>query len=216
MCRNCYTQKTSLSFTRAGLFFVSAKPLGISGGFLMAIYTKTGDKGKTSLFSGKRVYKDDLRVETYGTLDELNSVIGFALSNLTKRDKKSKYIIHTLMRVQSTLFYIGSYFADLPDIVSDVDFDKELTTFEKTIDKVFFEMPSFNNFVLPGGGKTGASLHVARTIARRLERLVIKLARKQKIDPNVIKYINRLSDLLFALARYSNFVERKKETIWER
>lgn len=182
----------------------------------MPIYTRTGDYGKTSLFSGKRVYKDDLRVETYGTLDELNSVIGLAISHIEKRDKKSKFIIQLLIRIQSTLFYLGSYFADLPDIVNDIDFDKELKTFEESIDQVMHEMPKFQNFVLPGGGKAGATLHVARTIARRLERLSVKLSRKQKIDPQIIKYINRLSDLLFALARYANFIEKRKETAWER
>lgn len=182
----------------------------------MAIYTKTGDRGKTSLFSGKRVYKDDLRVETYGTLDELNSAIGLSLSYLNKSNLKSKYIIRTLTSVQTTLFYIGSYFADLPDTVNDIDFNTELLKFEKSIDKVMAEMPKFTNFVLPGGGRAGASLHVARTIARRLERLTVKLDRKQKVDPQVIKYINRLSDLLFAMARYANYIEGEKETIWER
>lgn len=182
----------------------------------MPIYTKTGDKGKTSLFSGKRVYKDDLRVETYGTLDELNSAIGLSISYISKSNKESKYMVQLLTSVQSTLFYIGSYFADLPDVVNDIDFDTELTSFEKSIDRVMSEMPKFTNFVLPGGGKSGASLHVARTIARRLERLVVRLNRREKVDPRVIKYINRLSDLLFAMARYANFIEGKKETIWER
>ena len=182
----------------------------------MAIYTKTGDKGKTSLFSGKRVYKDDLRVETYGTLDELNSVIGLALSKIPKSNKKNKIIIHTLTDVQSTLFYIGSYFADLKDTINDIEFDEKLKEYEEAIDKVMSEMPQFTNFVLPGGGEAGATLHVARTIARRLERLVIKLHRRQKVAPEAIQYINRLSDLLFAFARYSNYIEKKKETIWER
>ncbi len=182
----------------------------------MPIYTKTGDKGKTSLFSGKRVYKDDLRVETYGTLDELNSVIGLVLSYKNKNLKKDKIITQTLFDVQSTLFYIGSYFADLPDTVSDIDFSEKLKTFEKSIDFVMKEMPIFNSFILPGGGTRGATLHVARTLARRLERLIIKLHRKQKVAPEVIQYINRLSDVLFAFARYSNFLEGKKESIWER
>lgn len=182
----------------------------------MSIYTRTGDKGKTSLFSGKRVYKDDLRVETYGTLDELNSVIGLSISYLHKNKTKNKYIIQILLGVQSTLFYIGSYFADLPDTVHDIDFNKELTLFEKTIDKVMDKMPKFTNFVLPGGGESGASLHVARTVSRRLERLVIRLHRRDTVNAHVIKYINRLSDVLFALARYANHLEHKKETIWER
>ena len=182
----------------------------------MPIYTKTGDKGKTSLFSGKRVYKDDLRVETYGTLDELNSVIGLALSYKYKNDKKSRVVTQVLTDVQNTLFYIGSYFADLPDTVHDIDFEKKIKTFEESIDLVMKEMPNFTNFILPGGGSRGATIHIARTIARRLERLVVRLHRKQKVDSQVIQYINRLSDLLFAFARYSNFIEGKKETIWER
>lgn len=182
----------------------------------MPIYTRTGDKGKTSLFSGKRVYKDDLRVETYGTLDELNSVIGLAISHLNKKHKEGKKIIQVLVDVQRTLFYIGSYFADLPDTISDIDFDKKIKEFEKTIDYSMSQMPKFTNFILPGGGKGGATLHVARTIARRLERLIIRLHRKEKVDNQVIQYVNRLSDLLFALARYANHIEKKKETIWER
>lgn len=182
----------------------------------MPIYTKTGDKGKTSLFSGKRVYKDDLRVETYGTLDELNSVMGLVLSYKNKNSKKDKIITQVLTDVQNTLFYIGSYFADLPDTVSDIDFPEKLKTFENSIDFVMKEMPQFNSFILPSGGTRGATIHVARTITRRLERLIVKLNRKQKVNPQVIQYVNRLSDLLFAFARYSNFLEGKKETIWER
>lgn len=182
----------------------------------MSIYTKTGDRGKTSLFSGKRVFKDDIRVETYGTLDELNSAIGFAIPNIGKKNKKSKEIVHLLSHVQETLFYLGSYFADMKDTIQDIDFSQELSLFEKTIDRVMSETPQRNNFILPGGGRAGASLHVARTIARRLERRIITLGRKQRVDQNAVKYINRLSDLLFALARYVNFLEEKKETIWER
>ncbi len=209
------------SFSRAGFFCAKNKDLsGIEGFFIgenhMPIYTKTGDKGKTSLFSGKRVYKDDLRVETYGTLDELNSVIGLVLSYKNKNSKRDKIITQVLTDVQNTLFYIGSYFADLPDTVSDIDFPEKLKTFEESIDFAMKEMPVFNSFILPGGGTRGATLHVARTLARRLERLVIKLHRRQKVAPEVIQYINRLSDLLFAFARYSNFLEGKRETIWER
>lgn len=182
----------------------------------MPIYTRTGDKGKTSLFSGKRVDKDNVRVEVYGTLDELNSVLGFSLSLMSKSSKKNTYSIQLLLSVQRTLFYIGSYFADLPDTVHDIDFEKELKVFENAIDNTMSKMPKFTNFILPGGGQAGASLHVARTITRRLERLIIRLNRKHKVEPQIIKYVNRLSDLLFALARYQNFKEGKKETVWER
>lgn len=182
----------------------------------MSIYTRTGDKGKTSLFSGKRVWKSDARVETYGTLDELNSVIGLSISYINKKNKKSIRVVHILTDVQITLFYIGSYFADLPDTISDIELDKKIEEFEKHIDFVMSKMPKFTNFILPGGGTAGATLHVARTIARRLERLVILLHKKEKVNSRVIQYINRLSDLLFALARYQNHLEKKKETIWQR
>jgi len=104
----------------------------------------------------------------------------------------------------------------MKDTINDIDFDKEIKEFEKTIDYTFSKMPKFTNFILPGGGQSGAALHVARTVARRLERSIIRLHKKEKVDSQIIQYINRLSDLLFALARYSNFIERKKETIWER
>lgn len=182
----------------------------------MPIYTKTGDKGKTSLFSGKRVWKDDIRIEAYGTLDELNSVIGIILSFNTKKNKESKYIDQILKRVQRSIFPICSYLADLPDVIHDVDLESEIKQFEKEIDFMTQKMPRLTNFILPGGGVAGAHLHLARTVSRRAERAIIKLYKKEKVDTRIIQYINRLSDLFFTLARYSNFIEKKKETIWER
>lgn len=189
----------------------------------MPIYTKTGDRGKTSLFSGKRVWKDDVRIESYGTLDELNSVIGIILSFNTKKTKEHKYITQLLKRIQLSLFPICSYLADLPDTLSDLDLDTETQQLEKEIDIMTKKLPELSNFILPGGGVVGAHLHLARTVSRRAERAIIKLHRKGlpagrqgKVDIRVIQYINRLSDVFFTLARYSNFIERKKETIWER
>ncbi len=182
----------------------------------MPIYTKTGDKGKTSLFSGKRVWKDDIRIEAYGALDELNSVIGVILSLQKKKDKESKKITHMLLNVQQTLFPICSYLADLPDIVEDVNLDNKIKSYEQEIDKMTAKLPQLSNFILPGGGVVGAHLQHARTIARRAERIIIKLHRKEKIDYRVIQYVNRLSDLFFTLSRYANHLEKKKETIWER
>lgn len=182
----------------------------------MPIYTKTGDKGKTSLFSGKRVWKDDVRIEAYGALDELNSVIGIILSIHTKKTKESKYITHILLDVQTTIFPICSYLADLPDILGDIDLEKKLKAHESQIDHMTSLMPQLTSFILPGGGEVGAHLHLARTVSRRAERLIIKLHRREKVDLRVIQYVNRLSDLFFTLARYSNFTEHKKETTWER
>lgn len=182
----------------------------------MPIYTKTGDKGKTSLFSGKRVWKDDVRIEAYGALDELNSVVGIILSLITNKSLKNKKIIHVLTDIQYTIFPICSYLADLPDILGDIEFDKKLKEYEELIDEMTDEMPQLDSFILPGGGVVGAHLHVARTVSRRAERLIIKLHKKTPVDVRVIQYVNRLSDLFFTLARYSNYIERKKETTWSR
>ncbi len=184
--------------------------------FLMPIYTKTGDKGKTSLFSGKRVWKDDVRIEAYGALDELNSVIGIILSLQTKKTKESKYITQILLDVQTTIFPICSYLADLPDILDDIDFEQKLKAHESQIDHMTSLMPQLTSFILPGGGVIGAHFHVARTTSRRAERLIIKLHKKEQVDLRVIQYINRLSDLFFTLARYANHIDKKKETTWER
>lgn len=182
----------------------------------MPIYTKTGDNGKTSLFSGKRVWKSDSRIEAYGTLDELNSVIGIILSYKTKKTKESIYITRILLSIQRTIFPICSYLADLPDVISDVNLDLKTREMEKEIDFMTKKMPVLKNFILPGGSVPGAHLHLARTVSRRAERSIIKLHRQEKVDIRIIQYVNRLSDLFFTLARYSNFIEKKKETIWER
>ncbi|MGE5042213.1 MAG: cob(I)yrinic acid a,c-diamide adenosyltransferase [Candidatus Levyibacteriota bacterium] len=182
----------------------------------MPIYTKTGDKGKTSLFTGKRVFKDDPRIEAYGALDELNSVIGVILSSTTKTDKESIYITQTLLGVQVVIFPICSYLAGLKDVLKDIQLEEKIKKMEKDIDYMTDKMPTLNNFILPGGGVVGSHLHLARTVTRRAERHMVKLGRKQSLDPLVIKYINRLSDLFFTLARYANNIEKKKETIWER
>lgn len=181
----------------------------------MPIYTKTGDKGKTSLFSGKRVWKYDARVDTYGTIDELNSVIGLAVAHLPTR-KSANELKKILLGVQGDLFYIGAYLADLPDTIEDIDLVQKTEEFEKSIDFMMKQLPPTFNFVLPGGSRAAAFLHQARTVARRAERNLVRLAKKEKVDERVSKYINRLSDLLYAAARFANHVEKKKEIIWER
>lgn len=192
----------------------------------MPIYTKTGDKGKTSLFSGKRVWKYDARVDTYGMIDELNSVIGIAVTHLPIK-KGSNKLKRILLGIQSDLFYIGAYLADLRDIIEDIDLKGKTSEFEKNIDYMMKHLPPTFNFVLPGGGKTASFLHQARTVVRRTERSLIRLTIKtasakgfggsrENIDVRVLKYINRLSDLLYAAARFANHIEKKKEIIWER
>jgi len=180
----------------------------------MAIYTRTGDKGKTSLFSGQRVSKSDLRVEAYGTIDELNSAIGVVLS--------SKYqvlsIKKELVKIQNDLLDIGSALAN-PNLTLNSQLstlNSRVKEFERFIDQMTAKMPALSNFILPGGGKAGSILHLARAISRRAERKIVALNNKEKIDNNIIIYLNRLSDLLFTMARFANFKEKKKEQIWKK
>lgn len=177
----------------------------------MPIYTRTGDKGKTSLFGGKRVLKSDVRVDTYGTIDELNSVIGLVIANMQTKHKK---IAHELEKIQHDLFAIGAYLAN-PKAQASKNLSERVKEFEKMIDIQTKKMPELKNFILPGGGMTGAELHQARTVARRAERQLVALMQKEILDEKVITYINRLSDLLFSTARFVNHNEKKKETIWK-
>ncbi len=178
----------------------------------MTIYTRKGDKGKTALFNGKRVLKSDLRIEVYGLIDELNSVLGVVLS--------IKYLVlnirKELIKVQNDLFEISSALAN-PQFNKQkltVGLTKRVKKFENFIDKMTVQMPKLSNFILPGGWKIGATLHLARAICRRVERGVVQLNNKQKIDNNIIVYLNRLSDLLFTMARFANFKEKRREIVW--
>jgi cob(I)alamin adenosyltransferase len=180
----------------------------------MPIYTRKGDKGKTSLYGGKLVSKASLRVETYGTVDELNAVLGVVVAHLSASEKPIERLLES---IQGDLLTIGSSLAS-PDGKSPTLPTQELDTivkkFEEEIDLMTEEMPELHNFILPGGGKAGAFLHHSRTVARRCERMIISLSQKEAVDEAIIKYFNRLSDLLFTLARYVNQLEKKKETRW--
>jgi cob(I)alamin adenosyltransferase len=179
----------------------------------MPIYTRTGDKGKTGLFNGKRVFKSHIRVDTYGTIDELNSVIGVAAAHLKKkREVKLKKELET---IQHDLLDIGSSLA-FPDSPPVMGLSKRTDSFEKQIDQMTGKMPELKNFILPGGGVAGASLHMCRVTARKAERRIVALMQKEEIDEQIVKYVNRLSDLFFTMARFVNFLEKKKETIWRK
>jgi cob(I)alamin adenosyltransferase len=179
----------------------------------MPIYTRTGDKGKTSLFDGTRVLKSDKRVETYGTIDELNSMIGTAIAEIKDVRFKIKDVTDELEKIQHDLLDIGSTLAT-PHPMPVVGLENRPKEFEHLIDTMTNKMPELKAFILPGGGKAGSFLHVCRTIARRAERQLVALMQKEKVDATVITYINRLSDLLFTMARYVNYVEKKKEVKW--
>ncbi len=175
----------------------------------MPIYTKTGDKGQTGLFSGKRVSKASFRMEAIGTVDELNSVIGFTISNI--KNQKSN-ITKELIEIQKDLFVIGSALANPSQKISLL---KRVKEFENLIDRMTKELSPLFNFILPGGGVAGSTLHIARTIARRAERRIVSLLEKEKVAPDILIYINRLSDLFLTMSRYINHLEKKEEIIWK-
>ena len=172
----------------------------------MKIYTKTGDKGTTALFGGTRVSKNHLRIESYGTVDELNSYIGLikdqAIDNQTK---------HILVKIQNDLFTLGSMLAtpseketlkngkerlNIPKITSE-----SVTYLENTIDEINATLPEMTHFILPGGHTTLSYCHIARCVCRRAERLSVSLHEQEEVNPIILTYLNRLSDFLFMLAR---------------
>ena len=177
------------------------------------IYTRTGDKGMTSLNGGMRVLKSNERVETYGTVDELNSTIGVAVAYIEKKSfVKTK---EALEHIQHDLFAIGSTLAD-PENPALPKLEKRVKDFESLIDEMTETLPPLRNFILPGGSIVGAQLHLARTICRRAERSVVLLSQTEALDDGIRMYVNRLSDLLFTMARFMNKKEKKTEIIWKK
>jgi cob(I)alamin adenosyltransferase len=177
------------------------------------IYTKTGDRGDTRLFDGTKVRKHDDRVEAYGDVDELNSFIGVAASFL-----KDAALASMLAEVQKDLFSVGAQLAD-PGFKQQgrAKFHippERIAALEHAIDTFETELPPLRQFILAGGGTSGALLHVARTVCRRAERRVVSLAEKVEVNPGVIEYLNRLSDFLFVIARVVNHREGKEEILW--
>lgn len=170
----------------------------------MKIYTKTGDKGTTSLIYGTRVSKSNKRVEAYGTCDETNSMIGLALSYLNGEFFNGKEEMQkTFHKIQTVLFHVGAELATPPGKeVKWVLEAKDIDELEKKIDDWDAALPQLTNFILPGGHQAGAALHVARTVARRAERQAVELG--DEVNPLVLSYLNRLSDFLFVAARYVN------------
>lgn len=168
----------------------------------MRIYTKTGDKGKTSIIGG-RVDKDDTRVEAYGTVDEVNCFVGQAITELD--GDLFKDILEDLEKIQHELFDCGGVLADISEKRSQMLHQESIDYLEKKIDEFIAEAPELERFILPGGSKPSASIHIARTITRRAERLVVKLLKADPKTPEIaLKYLNRLSDYFFALARVMN------------
>lgn len=168
----------------------------------MNIYTRAGDKGTTQLVGGKKVEKFDLRVEAYGTVDELNSWVGFIISQLNTAEKS---IIGELENIQHELFDLGTDLATPADSPYRNPFPAGSAEWlEKKIDHYSEELPEIRQFILPGGTQSASSLHIARTITRRCERLIAALDKSETVNPEIMKYMNRLSDYFFVLARWVN------------
>ena len=178
----------------------------------MKIYTRTGDTGETSLFSGDRARKDDPRVDAYGEVDELNAWLGFV------RASSLDPALHAeIVTIQRDLFALGAQLADpadklAPRVSKAVIGDQHVLRLEQLIDQLEEELPPLRRFILAGGTPAGAALHVARTVCRRAERRMVGL--EPPIDPVLLRYVNRLSDLLFVLARAVNHRKGVEETEW--
>jgi len=186
------------------------------------VYTRTGDRGETALVGGKRVPKDASRIEAYGTIDELNAVVGVARVFNEERLAESeghRWLDEVLRRLQNQLFDLGSELATPDDAAYEGMYrvgDAEVREIEALIDRCQTELAPLKSFVLPGGGRIGAFLHQARTVCRRAEREILRLSRVEPVGEWPLKYVNRLSDLLFVLSRWVAKRLGEQEYLWER
>jgi len=182
---------------------------------LNRIYTKTGDTGQTRLVGGQRVSKDGLRIECYGTVDELNAFVGMACVSAAESVAPLAPI---LQRVQHELFNLGSILATLPENVHPKQprvTPVEVRQLELEIDDMNAVLPALRSFVLPGGSRISTELHACRTICRRAERLAVRLAREEEVPAEAIQYLNRLSDALFVWSRWANHFLNVPDVLWE-
>lgn len=181
---------------------------------MMKIYTGFGDEGDTALFGGETVRKNNIRVEMYGTLDELNSIIGLL------RNKNSDVQIENILKnIQSEIFIYGSEIAT-PQAAERESFterisEKQAVVLEQAIDLLSEKLPPIKKFVLPGGSEASCYAHLARTVCRRAERVLIRLSEEIEVRGSLIVYLNRLSDLLFTIARYQNKLQNIEDVLWE-
>lgn len=186
------------------------------------VYTRTGDAGKTRLAGGQQVWKDSLRVEAYGAIDELNASVGVVRvmnDEMVKHHEQAEQLEHELRWMQNKLFDLGGIlatapgqeFKNMPQVTG-----QDVTRLEKLIDRCQKDLAPLKEFILPGGGKVSGFLHQARTICRRAERLCVRLSREEPVDPAIIKFVNRLSDTLFVLARWVAKTQGEPEFLWER
>lgn len=185
------------------------------------VYTKRGDGGETSLAGGQRRAKDDLRVEAYGTVDELNAFTGLALETCIESAAAAPVLLELstiLLRVQHQLFNAGSILATLPEDLHPHQARitaADTAQLEREIDRMNEGLPALRSFVLPGGSRLNAELHVCRTVCRRAERIAVTLMRAETIDQEIVRYLNRLSDAFFVWSRWANQGLGAPEVLWE-
>jgi cob(I)alamin adenosyltransferase len=186
------------------------------------VYTRTGDAGETGLVGGKRVAKDSQRIEAYGTIDELNSIVGLARAfNEEKLDEHDahRFLDVVLRRIQEELFDLGSELATPAEFYQPGMYrlsGRQVKKIEQLIDECQKSLEPLKSFVLPGGGKIGAYLHQCRTVCRRAEREILRLSRMEEMSEWPLKYVNRLSDLFFVLSRWISKQTGAKEYLWQR
>lgn len=181
------------------------------------VYTKAGDKGQTALVGGQRVDKDSLRIEAYGTVDELNAAIGLARTAL-EESPAGPVLQPILQRVQNELFNLGSELATPDDdrrARAPAVAQRHIDALESAIDELNDELPALKSFILPGGGWSSSYFHLARTVCRRAERLVVRLAREESTGEFALAYLNRLSDAMFVFGRWAALKDGKPEPLWE-
>jgi cob(I)alamin adenosyltransferase len=184
---------------------------------LNRIYTRTGDGGETRLVGGQKVAKDDLRLDCYGTVDELNAFIGAACL-ASREDARTLRLSRVLLRVQHELFNLGSALATLAEDLRPQQpqiTDRDVKALERDIDEANAALPPLRSFVLPGGSELNVQLHIARTVCRRAERLVVALRKQQSVADENIRYLNRLSDALFVWSRWANAKLEVPEVLWD-
>jgi cob(I)alamin adenosyltransferase len=194
---------------------MAEKPFNEPNLALNRIYTKRGDEGETSLVGGQRVPKDALRIECYGTVDELNAFVGMACVSAVEAGLGEMAMI--LKRVQHELFNLGSILATLPEDAHPKQprvTEAEVRRLEMELDRMNEGLPQLRSFVLPGGTRLNAELHACRTVCRRAERLLVGLGRQQAVDGVNLRYLNRLSDALFVWSRWVNLELKTAEVLW--
>ncbi len=185
------------------------------------VYTRQGDHGETALAGGQRVAKDSPRITAYGTVDELNAFLGSAratVAEATASEPRLAVLAAILLRVQHELFNLGSILATLPADVHPKQArvtEAEVAQLEKEMDRMNEDLPPLRSFVLPGGSRLNAELHIARTVCRRAERALVTMARTEEAPAETVRYLNRLRDALFVWSRWASHVTGARETLWE-